>query len=338
MDNSPKKEKAKKSISFKALMDNNKFVLLLSVVIAFGVWVAVAMYKSPQESYTVYAVPIVVDTENSIVSQKGYKNFWQSDEKIDVTVQGPRYLITTLKAEDIIVSASLNNVDSAGVSELPLKVSLRDEHPDITISSMSKTAVEIYFDAELEKRFDVKLNADDIEEHIAQGYILTEASLTVSKITVKGPETEINKIVRVTAEPTLEEGLIHATDTFPTVLSMEGDSAAATVSVNRYVSIVEQEDFYTKISVSKIDKLAPRVEFTGEKASDPVVSFSVTELDVTIDTEFEYNDKELTVLKLDYSSLNEGRNEFNINLSDIELPEGVSLNNPDGEITVSVTY
>ena len=338
MDNSPKKEKVKKTISFKALMDNNKFVLLLSVVIAFGVWVAVAMYKSPQESYTVYAVPIVVDTENSIVSQKGYKNFWQSDEKIDVTVQGPRYLITSLKAEDIIVSASLNNVDSTGVSELPLKVSLRDEHPDITISSMSKTAVEIYFDAELEKSFDVKLNAGDIEEHIAQGYVLTDASLTVSKITVKGPETEINKIVRVTAEPTLEEGLIHATDTFPTVISMEGESAAATVSVNRYVSIVDLDEFYTKISVSKIDKLAPKVEFTGEKVKTPTIEFSVKELDVTIDTEYEFNDKELTVLKLDYASLIEGENVFNINLSDIEMPEGVSINDATGEITVKVIY
>ena len=42
--------------SFSNLMDNNKFVLLLSVFIAFLVWVAVAMYASPEESYTVYNV------------------------------------------------------------------------------------------------------------------------------------------------------------------------------------------------------------------------------------------------------------------------------------------
>ena len=106
-------------------MENNKFVFLLSLIIAFGVWVAVAMYKSPQESFTIYNVPIQIDTENSIVSQKGYINFWQSDDKIDVTVNGPRYMINTITADDLIVTANLNSVDSAGISQLNLKVELK---------------------------------------------------------------------------------------------------------------------------------------------------------------------------------------------------------------------
>ncbi len=333
MSNAPAK-KERKVMTLNELMNNNKFVLLLSIFISFLIWVAVAMYASPEESFTIYNVPITVNTENSLVAQKGYKNFWQSDEKIDVTVTGPRYLITSLSPDDILVSANLNTVDSTGISQLALKVSLKENSPDITISAQSKTAVDIYFDTELEKKFDIQLDQTPIAEKLAEGYLLNSADLTVSSVTLKGPETEMNKIVSVVADPQYPEDLLFETITLPVVLNLEGANASETVSVNKYVKFVEDHEYFVKVNIDKMAELIPEVVFTGEQTGETTVEFNIEKVVAEIDTGAGYNSETLPVLTLDYSELSEGQNVYSVEASEIELPDGVKL--PDDAFTFDI--
>lgn len=336
MSESPKKTKQVKGLS--SLMENKKFVFILSLLISFFVWVAVAMYASPEESYTIYNVPINVDTQNSIVSQKGYVNFWQSDEKIDVTVTGPRYLITSLTPDDILVSANLNTVDSAGVSELALKVSLKESSQDITISAQSKTSVEIYFDTQLEKEFAISLDSAHFDSKVAEGYLLKSSELTVSTVKYKGPATEIAKIVNVIATPELTEDLLFETTTLPVALSLEGTSAADTVSVNKYVEMVDAQEYFVKVNIDRIAELAPEVAFTGEKTGETAVSFNVETVIANIDTEVEYESLTLPIITVDYSQLEEGRNTFYAKAAEIELPEGVSLTDTTFTFSIVIDF
>lgn len=340
MKNAPVKEKKEKKSfgGFSHLMDNNKFVFVLSLLIAFVVWVAVAMYKSPEETFTVYNVPIGINTENSIVSQRGYEKFWQSDEKVDVTVKGPRYLITGLTPDDLVVSANLNTVDNAGISELTLKVNLRDDSRDIEISSISKTSIEAYFDAELEKQFDIQLDGNAAADHIAEGYSHAKSELAVSTVTLKGPETEINKIKRVVANPQFPQELMFKTDTLPVVLSFEGETAADTVSANKYVKMVDDEEYFVKISINKNAELTPQVEFTGTKTGNTEVKFNTDVILAKIDTASGFDDTKLNVLKVDYSSLLPGNNNYTVRATDIDLPEGVTLNDTTFVYSVTITY
>ncbi|MBO5934777.1 MAG: hypothetical protein J6Q94_04735 [Clostridia bacterium] len=337
MSNAPVK-KGHKIKTLNDLMNSNKFVLFLSLVIAFLIWVAVAMYASPEESYTIYNVPITVNTENSLVAQKGYKNFWQSSEKIDVTVTGPRYLITSLTPDDILVSANLNTVDSAGVSQLALKVSLKENSQDITISAQSKTYVDIYFDTELEKKFDIQLDPTLISEKIADGYQLNSADLTVSSVTIKGPETEMNKIVNVIADPNYPEDLLFETITLPVALSLEGANASETVSVNKYVEIVDSQEFFVKINIDKIAELIPEVVFTGEKTGETNVSFSIDTIPAKIDTGSGYDKETIPVLTVDYSELSEGVNVYYVESSEIELPDGIDISESIFTFNIKITF
>lgn len=337
MSQSPEVKKEKKKIRLSDLMNNNKFVLVVSVVIAFFVWVAVAMYKSPEESNTIYNVPITIDMENSIVAQKGYINFWQSDEAIDVTVTGPRYLVTSLTADDIIVSANINTVDSAGVFDLSLRVSLKDESQDIVISAQSKTSVEVYFDAEREKQFDIIIDSNIIPDRIAQGYQFRSAELTVSTVTLKGPETEINKVQSVVADPQFADELMYMTETIPVVLNLEGATAADTVSVNKYVKLATEQDYYVKVYVDRTAELKPKIEFTGTQTGGVSVSYNTEVINAMVDTELELPNDLLTVLTIDYSELSAGLNNYRVTLSDIELPDGVTLLEPEETIYMTVT-
>ena len=335
MSNAPVKKEHKGKI-FNDLINNNKFVLFISLIIAFIIWIAVAMYASPEESYTIYNIPITVNTENSLVSQKGYKNFWQSDEAIDVTVTGPRYLITSLTPDDIIVSANLNTVDSAGVSQLALRVGLKQESQDITISQQSKTHVNIYFDAELEKEVNIYLDKNIFDDKIAEGYQMVSAELPVTAAKITGPATEVNKIIRAEATPVLPEELMYETATIPLNLSLQGNSASDTVSINQYVKQVEQQEFFVKVNIDKIVELSPVVEFTGEKTGDVTVNFNTATIIAKLDTEFDYESNELVIMTVDYESLKEGNNQFTVKTSEIELPEGVKLPEEDFEFIVTI--
>ncbi len=336
-DESTENNKSAKKKPFSHLLDNNKFVFLLSLFVAFIIWVVVAMYASPEESYTVYNVPIVVDTENSIVSQRGYKNFWQSDETIDVTVTGPRYLVTSLTANDILVSANLNKVNAAGVSELDLRVSLREFSQDITVSSWTKSSVEVYFDAELTREFDIELDNSAIPEHIAEGYKLSNADLTVSKIKLIGPETEMNKIVRVVADIQYPEDLLFKSGNIPATLNLEGATAADTVSVNKYVSFVDEQEYFVNVAIDRIVELKPTVHFTGAASGKVKVSYNVENILVTADTLKDFNEDQLTVMSVNSSALKEGENVFSVKLSSLQLPSGVKFTDPNFTVIVTVT-
>lgn len=333
---SPAKNNTRKIKGFNDLLNNNKFVLLLSLVISFMIWVAVAMYASPEESLTIYNVPIVVNTENSLVAQKGYENFWQSDDKIDVTVTGPRYLITSLTPNDILVSANLNTVDKPGISELALKVSLKESSQDITISEQSKKAVQIYFDTRMEKEFEIMMeDTQIIPEKIAEGYSLDSVDLTVTKVMLTGPETEINKIISVTAAPELPEDLLFETATYPIKLSFEGTNTSETLAINEYVSIVDEQEHFVKISIDKLVQLAPEVVFIGDKTGETEVTFTIETLEAKIATESQYDSETLPVLLVDYADLKKTTNKFQINTSTLKLPEGVKL--PEEEVQFEAT-
>ena len=335
MSNAPtKKEQTVKA--FNNLINNNKFVLLVSLVIAFFIWVAVAMYASPEESYTIYNIPITVNTENSLVSQKGYKNFWQSDEAIDVTVTGPRYLITSLTPDDIIVSANLNTVDSSGVSQLALRVGLRQESQDITISQQSKTHVDIYFDAELEKEVTIYLDKTVFEDNIAEGFQMNSAELPVTTVKITGPATEVNKVIRAEAAPVLPEDLLFETATIPLDISLQGNSASETVSINQYVKHVDQQEYFVKVNIDRIAELTPSVEFTGEKTGDVTVSFNTETIIAKVDTESGFEGEELPIMTIDYDSLKEGINKFTVKSNEIELPEGVKIPEEEFEFVITI--
>lgn len=337
MSASPENKSDKKAGKrFQHLMDNNKFVFVLSLLIAFFIWVAVAMYKSPQESFTVYNIPITIDTENSIVSQRGYVNFWQSDEKIDVTVTGPRYMVTALTADDILVTAVLNSVSSAGISELELRVTLMENSQELTISAMSKTSIEVYFDAELEKDFDVQIDTDVFQDHLPEGYDMT-AELTVSTVKLKGPETEVNKIISVVANPQLADEMLYKTTILPVDLNLEGATAADTVSVNKYIEIVEGQEYFVNVNISRQAALAPNVQFTGTAPDSVEVAYSMDSIAVNIDTEYDYEEQQLDVLTLDYADLPSGETVYTVKLADVPLPQGVSLVDPSATLLVTVT-
>ncbi len=323
------------------LKQDKRFLFLFSLIIAFFVWVVVAMYASPEEVYTIYNVPITVDTTDTVVSQKGYTNFWQSDTTVDVTVTGPRYQVTNLTADDILAEARLGNVSSTGVSSLPLRVSVIGEPVDVEVSNISKTTIQVYFDVLREKAFNVTVNEDLIKTHIADGYVLREAALSVAAVTLTGPATEVDKIVSVSADPDFGTDALYKSTSVPVTFSFSGESSADTVSANKYVTVSElmnNQEYSLRVGIDRQVSLPPYVVFSGTPAGKVNVSFDAENVALLVDTDATFDAQRLQLLTVDYADLTQGTNEFNVKLEDVTLPRGVRFAAPQSSVTVTVAY
>ena len=58
---SKNKDKKANVKGLRSLLYNNKFVLLLSVILAFGIWIWVSIEKSPEVEVTISSVPVKID-------------------------------------------------------------------------------------------------------------------------------------------------------------------------------------------------------------------------------------------------------------------------------------
>ena len=254
---------------FQKLIDNNKVVFLFSLIAAFVVWVAVAMYASPDEKTTV-SVPITIDMENGVISKNGYQLFGTYNNTVDITLSGPRYLISKLTADDISAVARTNDVDSAGISNLPIKATVLTNSDEISIVDMSVSSVTVYFDTLETKKFDVEVDKSKLSESVSQGYELHDVTPLTASVALSGPKTEIDKVNRVVVAPEVDGALVMS-QTVDTVVSLEGTRAVDTVSINEYIHF--EDKVKVRISVWQRVTLPLSVNIDG---SSDAISYTVS--------------------------------------------------------------
>ncbi len=188
------------------LLDNNKIVLAISFLASIAIWFYVVVNVSPETTNTIKGVKVQID--NTIPSQFGLEVFGDSEFYVDVEVKGKKYLISSqnLSAEDIVIVAQTNNVDSAGFRTLTLKPEV--ESSNYTITHISQKSVDVYFDTpktiQMVIEPEIIANGFDI---VKEGFNTGDVKLSESAVTVTGPSTEINKITKAVARLELTESL-----------------------------------------------------------------------------------------------------------------------------------
>ena len=208
MNNIKKKKKTQ------SLFNDKRILLLFSVVVAVTLWLWITIEKSPEIESVISNVSVHIETENSVPSQLGLEVFGQTDFTIDVVVKGEKYIVKSLKPEDIVVIASTNYVDSSGVKTLQLKVSPKDDNSDFEIVSYSTNYIEVFFDTKKTIELPVEgIIKQDLASIIPSDCILGDILLSKDTVSITGPTTEINKITNVQAIVDINY-VLERTDTF----------------------------------------------------------------------------------------------------------------------------
>lgn len=196
--------KTKKKLS--DIIHNDKLMLIFSFIAAIIIWLGVVINVSPETTRTIQNVKVTID--NTVPAQFGLEVFGDNEFYVDVTVKGKKYLISSLKAEEISVVAQTNNVDSAGVRTLLLKSESSFGGSDYTVSAISQKSIDVFFDVPktVQMVIEPELITDDFEI-VEDGFKTGEINLSETAVNITGPSTEVNKIVKAVARLKLDKSL-----------------------------------------------------------------------------------------------------------------------------------
>ncbi len=300
-----------------SLIYNNKIVMLFSLILAFAVWIWVAIEKSPVVEMTVSGVPVKIDMEDSVPTQLNLQMFGQTEFYVDVTVTGKRFVVSTLAPEDITVTAQTNYVDSAGTKSLQLKASASNSK-DFEIQRISQNYIDVYFDTYKEAEFAIEpriLAPDD--KTVIDGCILGSVLFSQNTVVVSGPSAEVNKVTGVVAETSVSAPLSSTTTVQPEIkLQTDGSETLSNVrldngegSVTMTMPVLKKMILPTTVTF----KNAPSGYING----DVPVSVSPSQIEAAVPIEKADEIKSIPVGTVDFAELDSGYNTFNFKAADI---------------------
>ncbi len=317
-----------------SILSNRRTLIIISILLAIITWLAISVNESPVVERTIKNVKVQVD--DSVPKQLGYEAFGADDVYVDVTVSGKRYEVgdNVLTAKDIRVVASTSYVDEPGRYTLQLRASAKDSNADYTIVSKSQDYIEVYFDTPKT----VEIELEPVVKHtepIVSGddYITDDPVLSVTKLTLFGPTTEIDKVEHAYATVSTD-GNLKKPETQKARLSIVDEDNKEV----KYIQNLTGGNVTLTIPVYKKTTMPVTVGFTNvpTKYIKDFPSFTISpgNIAIAVDPTKLRDMESISLGNIDFQNLTSGTNTFRFKASDIT--DGKPLNE-EQEFTVTVT-
>ncbi len=211
----------------KKLFDNKKFAITFSVVLSIIIWFIAMVNRNPERNQTFNNMKVSISLEGTVVQEMGLgivSDF--SSQNFSITVNGPNYIVSSLRPEDLILTASVTNVNAAGKYKLDVTGSSNSKKTGYNIVSIEPSTIEVFFDYIDTKEFTVipqLVGVSAVDGLVADTPLVSNNE--ESTITINGPRTVIDNIGYVFASATVNRTL-SITETFDTnlvIYNKEGD-------------------------------------------------------------------------------------------------------------------
>lgn len=311
------------------LLNNNKFIMLISVIIAICIWITV----SPQRDLTINC-PVVFSTKNSAAERLGLEIISEKEHNISVKVSGEWYAISELTADDITISYSLSNIVDSGDYEIAITATKTNSNASFTIKSVAPEKITVSMDHISTVKFPVEVITNNIttQDDLIVGTPIIENER--NEIEITGPALQLKKIKRVVAEVDVE-GKLTKSQVFNTELKFLNKNDKA-VDVSKLNLPFSEVDVIVPINQTKVVPIkATFVNLPEAYVSYPIShTLSEENLEILGTTEALSKIDSITLDAIDYRLLTPDNNVFVIPL---KLPSGVTATNGATEITVKIS-
>jgi len=208
-----KVELKKSNRSFSLLLNNDKFLLALSMVIAFFLWTAVSMHNGETANYPITDIPVTMELSDdatqdnlSVVSINGMS---VQDFKTTVKVRGNSVTVGSLTESDIqVYGSNLGNIVTSGTYNVTLLAKQIGIKSNYDIVSLYPSEVSVVVDRNIEKELPIE---SKITASIPTGYYMGSPSFSQKTVTVTGPEQSVSKVTKAVVEYNSEKELTETT-------------------------------------------------------------------------------------------------------------------------------
>lgn len=303
--------------------------LLLSVLVAFGIWAYVVTVVSPESEATFYSIPVVLNNE-TVMTDKGLMIESGADTTITLQLRGNRTDLNNLKNSDITVVADLSKVNGSGMQELSYSVAFPSNAYEIVTQSPAKITLEIVEWDTKEVPVNVIYSGTLGLDYIAYK---DNAELDYKSVTITGPKSVVDEITQAVIDVNLDGQTETITESYRYTLC---DAAGQPVDAASITTNVAEISMNLKIQRVQEVQLLLNVTYGGgatEANTQIVMSDQVIKVTGT-EKMLESLGTSLTVGAINLADLAEDT----VLMFPVSLLEGVENLSGINEITVDVSF
>ncbi|MDL2301202.1 hypothetical protein LJC58_02485 [Lachnospiraceae bacterium OttesenSCG-928-D06] len=312
---------------------SNWWLKILSIVLAFILWMVVVNVEDPVKSTNVSNIKVTLLNEELITDKNlVYEILDNTDSVKSVSIRAPQSVLAEINRNDIVATADFSKLTAADTIEIEF-ASLRY---NTKIESITSNSDVLKLSIENNKRKDINLVANTVGE-VAENYELGKLSLGVNRISISGPESKVNQVSYAAVTVSISD----ATDdiiTQETIRLYDGEgNVIADDAIKKYTttSEVKVSVLATKtvpLSFTAMGMAAEGYQYTDLIESSPEsIKIAGSKQDLSGVTEIVIPPEKLNIT---------GQSENMVTTMDITefLPNGISLvkGEFDGKVKVTV--
>ncbi len=178
---------------FKNLFQNDKVLFVVSFLVAVALWMMVIGDRNPQTENVIRDVPIAY-TGTEIMQDADLKIITVSDTTADVKIFGRLSEIHQVVAADVTLSADLSEINKPGTYTVPLVSTVGQT--GVSVEGVTPATITVEADFIVQNRREVQVQ---FVNELPQDYEQGELSLSMTSLTVEGPENLLKTIAKAVA-------------------------------------------------------------------------------------------------------------------------------------------
>lgn len=309
-----------------ASVTNNLWLKILSLVLAFVIWVVVARINNPVGTVSFNNVRVILTNADALESQGKVYQILDHSDTARVTVKAPESVIRSITASDITAVANLSEIRDDG--SVPISYSL-DRAESI---EGDHDLLLLHVEDRASKYVNITYRTVGA---VGEGCVLGKVSLDRNRLEVSGPKSDVDRVAYAQVTIDLDDAMKTISADMEITLY---DSNGLRVGSDH---ISKQTDYVTTTVTVLSTKVVP---VYGAVMGEPAAGYMFTG-DIYIDPEVVTIAGDTSVLNtiprimitdpLDIESA-KGNIEGTFHLSDY-LPGGVTFEDPDFDDEATVT-
>ncbi len=310
------------------------YSIVLSIVVAFGLWLYVVNNVSQEDDVTFYNVPVVMEGEAALNEENLMITRWSS-QTISVNISGKRSDLNKINNGNLTAKVNLKQIDEPG-ENIPLTYTL--VYPDNVsandFTEESKNPAHIYVDVDSRRTKEVpvhlKWTGTRSEDYI---YDTENAVLDYPNITVIGPAAVADLIHHAEIEIDLTEQLKSISDSFRYTLC---DEIGEPVDAEQIITNVEEVHLDVPIQrIREVKLVADVIYGGGANAENTTITIEPASIRLSGgDAVLAEIGDTLTVATLNLANIDRSQDL----MYTLNLPEGVTNQTGVSEVKVTVKF
>ena len=310
----------------------NSFYLVISILVALGIWVYVDITQDITASKEVSNIPVEFQGEDTTLAERGLMLLPDSETTINLKLEGAKSILAQLDTAKLRVQADLSAVTETGIQTVPCRVIYPEYKFSSRLTATTPTnSFNITIDVgELYSR-EVEIRCD-IQGTVAEGYIAGEPQFTPEKLELRGPQEEVDAVGYAKVSLNIEDATETVDQALPYVLYNEAGEPISGGDIHAV-----QDEIRVVLPVDVVKELPLEIdfqEFPGLSKNN--VSYRIEPASIVVSGEASLlNDVDRLVLdSFDLSQL--GGNEVYHYV--IQLPEGCTNLSGVTRATLTISF